>query len=102
MTHQIRKQTTNQPSLSIFLGSVGLCVFMATPAFAGIDDDAAKCMQEIRKNPTAADAPLKFKSAHGGRLQRLRFEMTRSGVKQDVICKIRRGVVVDIDWPDEN
>ena len=102
MTQQIRKPTKNRQPLSIFLGSVGLCFLMAPPAFAGIDGDAAKCMQEIRKNPTAADALLKFEGVRGGRMQKLRFEMTKSGVKQNVICKIRRGVVVDIDWPDEN
>lgn len=102
MTRQLQQLTKNQPVLSILLGSVGYCLLMAQPAFAGINEDAATCIQEIRKNPAANDALIKFKSAKGGSLQKLRFEMTKSGAKQNIVCKIKRGVVVDIAWPDEN
>ena len=97
-TQQIREHTNWRP-LSILLGSVGLFIAMLGPAFAGINDDAAKCRQEIMKNPIAADSHLKFKGARGGRMQQLRFEMTKEDDKQSIICKVSRGRVVEIVWP---
>ena len=72
---------------------------MISPADASIQGDVNKCISEIKKTPEAADAKLKYKGSKGARVKSLKFEMKKEGEKSMVICKVKRGKIVEIVWP---
>ena len=82
------------------LCALGLGVLLTSPALADVNDDAQACRQEIIKNEAITDATVVFKSAQGSSMKKLRFELTQAGAKQNIICKIKRGTVVEIIWPE--
>ena len=45
-------------------------------------------------------ATFKFGSTRGAALRKLTYQMKFAGESHEVVCKIRKGVVIEIVWPD--
>lgn len=69
-------------------------------AFAASDQsNVGMCMNALNA-ATAAErnVDVKFKSLSGGGVQKIAFEVNASGDKRTVVCKIKRGEVIALDW----
>ena len=88
---------------SIIVAGFAIALASLGVAAADTQDDIATCRAAIAEQaPSDLDlSTLDFERVRGSSLRRLTFEVTRSdGEKVDIVCRVRRGDVVGIDWPD--
>lgn len=76
---------------------------LAAPALAQttgemIDNCVAE-MQDI-SGTTFADTTYKFKSIRGSSAKKLTFDMNAGDMSETVVCKVKRGNITAIDWPE--
>ena len=69
-------------------------------AFASSDQsDVQMCLDAVNQ-ATASESgvDVKFKSLSGGRVQKIAFVAKQDGEKHTVVCKVKRGEVIALDW----
>ena len=69
-------------------------------AFAASDQsDVSLCLDAVNQaTASERDVDVKFKSLSGGRVQSIAFEARAGGEKNTVVCKVKRGEVIALDW----
>lgn len=80
---------------TIIAGTALLATAIA-PAFANTQDEVDLCMAALQEK--APDAQFTFERKSGASVSKLRFEMkTADGETKDVVCKVKRGEVIETD-----
>ncbi|MEM9234274.1 MAG: hypothetical protein AAGA69_08560 [Pseudomonadota bacterium] len=78
------------------LAAATLSAAAFTPAFADTQADIELCQAALTAEAPNADFTFKRKS--GASVAKLKFEMTtQDGETRDVVCKVKRGEVIDLD-----
>ena len=88
------------------IGLIAVAGLFAAPAVqaSSINDDIRSCQTALEEQTPDKfeNAEYDFKSVRGSGLKKLKFRIEvnnqRSGI---VTCKVRRGDVVAIEWPQE-
>lgn len=79
--------------------ALGFALVASGNAFAsGEQADFQKCLTALQAETADASAAYEFKSMRGASLRRLSFEMNNGESTKDVVCKVKRGAVIDLDW----
>ncbi len=73
----------------------------AALADTGENIDTCLAALEAKTAEVDSDATFKFRKARGSRTQELRFRMRHDGGSDTVVCKVKSGEIVDIEWPAE-
>ena len=85
-------------TITVF-AALGFALAASGNAFAsGEQSDFQSCIDALHQESANADASFEFKSMRGVSLRRLSFEMKDGQTTKDVVCKVKRGAVVDVDW----
>ena len=80
---------------TVIAGTALLATAIA-PAFANTQDEVDLCLAELQAK--APDAEFTFERKSGASVSKLRFEMkTTDGETKDVVCKVKRGKVIETD-----
>ena len=68
----------------------------------GLQDDANLCQAAFKAESDRRydGAKFKFKSKRGAKLRRLSYQMKFAGQRYRVVCKVKKGEVVEIVWPE--
>ena len=68
----------------------------------GLQDDVNLCQTAFKAESDRRydGAKFKFKSERGSKLRTLTFKMTFADQRYTVDCKVKRGEVVEIVWPE--
>ena len=83
---------------SVF-AAFGFALAVSGSALAsGEQSDFETCLDAIEADSARKDASFVFKSMRGNSLRSLTFEVKTGDAKEAVICKVKRGAVVDLDW----
>lgn len=86
-------------TLASTVAALGLAfVFNGSALASGEQQDFQQCLDQLQAEAADANAAFEFKSMRGASLRRLTFEMTTVGEKKTVVCNIKRGAVVNLDW----
>jgi len=75
-------------------------IVLSGAAFAASDQsDVEMCLRAVNQ-ATASEhnVDVRFKSLSGGRLQNIALEAKTGGEKHIVICRVKRGKVIALDW----
>lgn len=80
----------------IALAGAALTAMVTTPALASSQKDLNLCIAAL--SAEAPGAEFEFERKSGTTVSKLRFEMTTAdGDTKDVVCKVRRGEVIELD-----
>jgi len=86
----------------VLIITISFSCSVSNSAAAAIQDDVNLCrgvlMAEIREKYDGAT--LKTNSISGTVLVRIKFQMTFNDQRYIVICKLRRGKIIETIWPD--
>lgn len=87
-------------SAFLALSAATLALSFGGTASAGTKEDVAACHKELTEKgqDKYGDAVYTFKSVSGGALRKLVFEVISGEERNSVVCKVRRGDVVELDW----
>ncbi len=72
--------------------------FTGNASASGEQQDFQQCLSALQAEAADNTASFELKTMRGNSLRRLTFEMTKAGEKEAVVCNIKRGAVVNLDW----
>lgn len=79
--------------------ALGFALVSSGDAFAsGEQADFQKCLTALQAETADESAVFEFKSMRGASLRRLSFAMNNGEETKAVICNVKRGAVIDLDW----
>ena len=82
--------------LRIATATTALFAASLAPAFADTASDIDTCLAALEAE--APDAAFTFERKSGASVTKIKFEMeTADGETKDVVCKVKRGEVVELD-----
>ncbi len=85
------------------LAAFACSIAFGAPAFAdSIADSADLCLDQLEAESTGQleNATYKFKGARGSSVKKLTFKMRLDGETEKVVCKVKRGEITEIEWPE--
>ena len=74
--------------------------FAVAPAFAGSQADVNNCKTLISQDAKAAGASVSFKGSSGAATKKYRFEVKSETDMKKVVCKVKRGKVLGLEWAE--
>ena len=81
------------------VAALGLSVAFTGSALAsGEQQDFQRCLNQLQIEAADSNAAFEFKAMRGASLRRLTFEMTTGEKTEAVICNVKRGAVINLDW----
>ena len=81
------------------IAALGFSIAAAGAAHASGEQKALEmCVDEIKTEAPSEAASFVFKSMRGASLRSLTFEVKSENSTQEVVCKVRRGNVVGLNW----
>ena len=88
----------NRTKISAF-AALGFALVSSGNAFAsGEQADFQTCLAALQAETAEMGDAFEFKSMRGASLRRLSFEMNNGEETKTVVCNVKRGAVIDLDW----
>lgn len=90
-------------SPKLFALTLAAPLALGAPALADTTGEMIdSCVSEMQSvsGPAFADTTYKFKGIRGSSTKKLSFEMKAGDMDETVVCKVRRGSISAIEWPE--